>query len=209
MKPIRFTILAVMALILTACGTTKVVETWESDTAVAEAPNRMAVLVVWPEHIQRLAVERDMVAHLRDKGVNAVASSEIPGMRDKLTPESVEIALRNVNVDGLLLVYLIGGGGGGTYERADYWAQYAGSGFSGYGWYNPYYAGYYDVYVIREGPGYAEKTTQVFMETSYIDVRRLERVWSMVTRSKDVEYQDVAARLGDRVVSQMKSSGQM
>lgn len=209
MNPIRSAILAIMALALSACGTTKVMETWESDTAVTEEPERMAVLVVWPEQLQRLAVERDMVAQLRDKGVNAVESSEIPGMLGQLTRESVEVALRNAHVDGLVLVFLIGGGGGDSYERSDYWLQHVGGGVSYGGWYNPYYAGYYDVYVVREGPGFEEKTTQVFLETTYVDVRRLERVWSIITRSKDIEYQDLAARLTDRVISQMKSSGQM
>jgi len=193
---------------LSACGATKVMETWESDTITPERPEKLAVLVVWPDQLQRLSVERDMVAQLRDSGANAVESAEIPGMRGQLTRETVEVALRNANVDGLVVVFLIGGGGGDTYERSDYWLQHAGTGFGG-GWYNPYYGGSYDVYVVREGPGYAEQTTELLLETSYIDVRKLERVWSMVTKSKDVEYQDVASRLADRIESQMKRSGQL
>jgi len=209
MTMIRVALLVLAAGALYACGTTKVLETWESDSAVREEPQRLAVLVVWPDQLQRLAVERDMAAQLRDKGANAVESSGIPGMRGQLTPETVEVALRNANVDGLILVFLIGGGGGDSYERADYWMQHVGSGMVGYGWYNPYYAGFYDVYVVREGPGFEEKTTQIFLETTYVDVRRLERVWSIITRSKDIEYQDVAARLTDRVVSEMKKSDQL
>jgi hypothetical protein len=138
-----------------------------------------------------------------------VESSELPGMRGELTRENVAAALRNANADAAVIIFVVGGGGGDSYEREDYWAQYAGTGYSGYGWYSPYYAGYYDVYVVREGPGYAEKTTQLFLEASYVDVARLERVWSLVTRSKDVEYQDVTEKLSERVISQMKKAGQI
>lgn len=79
----------------------------------------------------------------------------------------------------------IGGGGGASYERADYWLQNIGTGVGG--WYSPYF---YDVYTVREGPGWAERTTELTLETVYVDVRRVERVWSMVTQSEDIEYQD-------------------
>lgn len=191
-------------LLLAGCGTTKVVDTWQSDTATPERPDKLAVLVVWPDQLQRLSVERDMVRQLRGKGLNAVESVEIPGMRGELTAENAEIALRNADVDAVLIVFIVGAGGGGSYERADYWTQYVGSGM--YGWYAPHF---YDVYTVREGPGYAEQTTMMTLETTYIDVRRIERVWSFVTQSEDIEYQDVAARLTDRVISQLRKSGQL
>lgn len=201
--------LALLALSLSACGTTKVMETWESDAIAPEKPEKVAVLAVWPDELQRLVIERDMVAQMRKSGANAVESAELAGMRGELNPETVAAALRNANVDAAVIVFVVGGGGGNTYERTPYWAEHVGSYMApGYGWYAPYYGGYYDVYVVRQGPGYAEKTTEVFLETTYVDVRRLERVWSIVTRSKDVEYQDVASKLTDRVVSQMKKSGQ-
>ena len=108
---------AALALVLAACGTTTVVDTWESTSFTGEKPEKLAVLVVWPQAIERLAIERDMVAQLRDRGLNAVESVEIPGMRGELTAENAEIALRNANVDGLLVVFIIGSGGGGTHER--------------------------------------------------------------------------------------------
>lgn len=201
--------LAVLAaLALAACGTTKVMETWDSDTVEPRKPEKVAVLAVWPDELQRLVIERDMVAKMRASGANAVESSELPGMRGELTREKVASALRAANADAAVIVFVIGGGGGDSYERSDYWAQYVGSGV-GYGWYSPYYASYYDVYVVREGPGYAEQTTQLFLEASYIDVARLERVWSIVTRSKDVEYQDVTAKITERVISQMKKHDQL
>lgn len=209
MNSMRISILLAAVLALTACGTTKVLDTWESDSLAPEEPEKLAVLVAWPDELERLVIEKDMVAKLRKSGANAVSSAEIHGMRGELTPSSVEVALRNANVDGLVIVFVVGGGGGDTYQRSDYWAQQVGSGVSGYGWYSPYYYNYYDVYVVREGPGYAEKTTQIFLETTYIDIRKLDRVWSLITQTKDVEYQDVASNVTDRVISQMKHSGQL
>jgi hypothetical protein len=201
---LRGLLFAAVALTLSACGTTKVVDTWQSDTIEPEAPDKAAVLVMWPDDLQRLVIERDMVANLRDAGVNAVESAELPGMRGEMTRENVEKALRNANADGLIVVFIIGGGAGAGYERADYWLQNVGTGVGG--WYSPYF---YDVYTVREGPGWEDRTTEVMMETLYVDVRRIERVWSIVTESKDLEYQDVAARLSDRIVKQMKRADQI
>mgnify|MGYP001812975052 FL=1 len=201
---LRGLLLAAAVLTLSACGTTKVVDTWQSDTLEPEAPEKAAVLVMWPDDLQRLVIERDMVANLRDAGVNAVESAELPGMRGEMTRENVEKALRNANADGLIVVFIIGGGASAGYERADYWLQNVGTGVGG--WYSPYF---YDVYTVREGPGWEDRTTEVMMETLYVDVRRIERVWSIVTESKDIEYQDVAARLSGRIVKQMKRSDQI
>ncbi len=201
---LRGLLLAAAALILSACGTTKVVDTWQSDTIEPEAPEKVAVLVAWPDDLQRLVIERDIVAQLRDAGANAVESAELPGMRGQLTRENVEKSLRNANADGLIVVFIIGGGASAGYERADYWLQNIGTGVGG--WYRPHF---YDVYTVREGPGWEDRTTELMLETLYVDVRRIERVWSMVTQSKDIEYQDVAARLSDRIVKQMKRSDQI
>lgn len=192
-------------VLMSACGTTKVVDRWQSDVVEPVEPEKVAVLAVWPEQLQRLVIERDVVAKLRKKGANAVESSELVGMRGELTREKVEVALRNANVDAVIIVFIIGGGQGESYERADYWIQYVGSG-AGYGWYYPHY---YDVYTVREGPGYAEKTTELRLETTYVDVTRIERVWSIVTESKDLEYQDVAGKVADHVISQMRRAGQL
>ncbi|MEE4175139.1 MAG: hypothetical protein V2I57_12885 [Xanthomonadales bacterium] len=203
-RNLRGLLLAAAALTLSACGTTKVVDTWQSETIEPEAPEKVAVLVAWPDDLQRLVIERDIVAKLRDAGANAVESAELPGMRGQLTRENVEKALRNGNADGLIVVFIIGGGASAGYERADYWLQNVGTGVGG--WYSPYF---YDVYTVREGPGWEDRTTELMLETLYVDVRRIERVWSMVTQSEDIEYQDVAARLSDRIVKQMKRSDQI
>jgi hypothetical protein len=201
---VMFVAVLVLGVLLTACGTTKVVDTWQSPTASVEEPDKVAVLAAWPEQLQRLVIEKDLVARMRQSGVNAVESSELPGMRGELTRENVEMALRNANADGAVIVFVIGGGQGGSYERADYWVQNVGGGVGG--WYAPYF---YDVYTVREGPGFAEQTSQLMLETTYVDVRRVERVWSMVTESKDIEFQDLADKLGRRIVSQMKSADQL
>lgn len=211
MRNFSFRTLAVpfMALaLLTGCGTTKVMETWTSDEVTPVEPRRLAVLAAWPEDLQRRVIERDIVSGLRDDGINAVAASELPGMSSRLTRSEAEKALRNANVDAVVLIFVVGGGGGGRYVRSDYWMEYAGTGV-GYGWYHPYYADFYDVYVVREGPGYTESTTEIFLETSYVDVRQLSRVWSIVTKSDDIEYQDLAGKLAGKVSSQMKKHDQL
>ena len=60
--------LAPTLALLTACGTTKVVDRWQSDVVEPVEPEKVAVLAVWPEQMQRLVIERDVVAKLRKQG---------------------------------------------------------------------------------------------------------------------------------------------
>lgn len=195
--------LAALLLTLAGCGTTRVVSDWASDSIEPEKPEKLAVMVAWPEELQRLSWEHAMVERLRAAGANAVAAMEIPGLRAHVTPEVAEKALRNANADALLIVFLAGGGGA-TDENANDWSENAGSAV--YGWYAPYF---YDLYEVREGPGYSGQGAETLLETTFVDLRRVERVWSFVTRSGDSEYQDVVGQLTDRVVRRMQRSGQL
>lgn len=194
----------VLAL-LAACGTTSVVQNWESEKLEGSRPDKLAVIVMLPDALQRQETERAMVEVLRKSGSNAVMSSAIPGMRGKLTREKAEPALKQAGVDGVVVVFLTGGGGGATYERADYWLENVGTAVY-YDWFSPRFA---EVYAVREGPGYSQTTSQVFVESTYVNVTAGEPVWSFVTKSTDIEYRDTAKDISGRIVSQMRRSGQL
>lgn len=208
---IRITLrtLAVIAaiLLLTACNkSTKVISEWDAGRDSTGDRERVAVVAMLPEALQRLMAEQEIVEVLRKAGGNALVSSDIPGMAGRLTRVSAEPALKAASVDALVVVFLVNAGKGEKLERADYYTEQVDSGFydRGYGWFNPVYT---DVRTVREGTGYYDQKRFLYVETTYFDLVEDRARWSMITRSKDLEYNDTAHSVAKKIVSKMKSTG--
>ncbi len=210
MMPKQFrTLLAALALLLLAgCATTSVVDQWKAEGATVRKPNRIAVIVVLPDALMRQAVEMDLVDMMNKKGANAVAASKLPGLsggfRGEIDTLKAEEALKQSNVDGVVVLFYSGAMVVDEYERSDYWMQHVGSGFSGYGWGR---SSFTNVYTVRQGPGYADKNMAHYVESTYIDVANKKPVWRIVTKSSDIEYSDTARDIGSKIISQMTGAG--
>jgi len=204
---LRFFTAIVVVLLLSACNkSTKVISEWDAGSNGTNNRERVAVVAMLPEALQRLTAEQEIVEVLRKAGGNALVSSDIPGLSGRLTRASAEPALRAASVDALLVMFLTDAGKGEKLERADYYAAQVDSGFysDGYGWFTPVYT---DVYTIREGSGYYDQERFIYVETTYFDLVEDRAKWSMITRSKDLEYNDTAHSVAKRIVSKMKSTG--
>ena len=201
--------LAVMAvlLLLSACNkSTKVISEWDAGRDNIDKRERVAVVAMMPEALQRLTVEQEIVRVMRKSGRNALVSSDIPGLSGHLTRETAEPALKAASVDAIIVVFITGGGKGERLERADYYAVMVGSGFygGGYGWFAPTYG---NVYTVVEGAGFYDQQNFAYVETTYFDIVEDRAKWSMITRSKDLEYNDTAKSIAKKIVSKMKSTG--
>lgn len=190
-------------LLLGACNkSTKVISEWDAGRDEVNDRERVAVVAMLPEALQRLMAEQEIVNVLRKAGSNALVSSDIPGLSGRLIRASAEPALRAASVDALVVVFLTNAGKGEKLERADYYAAQVDSGFygGGYGWFTP-------VYTIHEGSGYYDQERFLYVETTYFDLVEDRAKWSMITRSKDLEYNDTAHSVAKKIVSKMKSTG--
>jgi hypothetical protein len=201
--------LAVMAAILLLSGcnkSTKVISEWDAGRENIDKRERVAVVAMMPEALQRLTIEQEIVRVMRKSGRNALVSSDIPGLSGRLTRETAEPALKAASVDAIIVVFITSGGKGERLERADYYAVQVGSGFygGGYGWFSPVYT---NVYTVREGAGFYDQENFVYVETTYFDIVDDRSKWSMITRSKDLEYNDTANSVAKKIVSKMKSTG--
>ncbi|MCW8927068.1 MAG: hypothetical protein OQJ84_12480 [Xanthomonadales bacterium] len=197
----------VVVLLLSACNkSTKVISEWDAGGNSTDNRERVAVVAMLPEALQRLTAEQEIVEVLRKAGGNALVSSDIPGLSGRLTRATAEPALRAASVDALVVMFLTNAGKGEKLERADYYAVQVDSGFyrGGYGWFTPVYT---DVYTIREGSGYYDQERYIYVETTYFDLVEDRAKWSMITRSKDLEYNDTAHSVAKKIVSKMKSTG--
>lgn len=200
--------LAVMAvlLLLSACQTTKVISEWDAGRDAIDKRERIAVVAMMPESLQRLSVEQEIVRVLRESGRNALVSSDIPGLSGRLTRETAEPPLKAASVDAIIVVFMTGGGKGERLERADYYTDQVGSGFfgSGYGWFAPTYA---NAYSVVEGAGFYDQQNYIYVETTYFDIVEDRAKWSMITRSKDLDNNDTVKDVSEKIVSQMKATG--
>jgi hypothetical protein len=198
-------VLAVLVL-LSACQSTKVISKWDAGRDNIDKRERIAVVAMMPESLQRLTVEQEMVKVMRKSGRNALISSDIPGLSGRLTRETAEPALKAASVDAIVVVFMTGGGQGERLERADYYAQLVGSGFygGGYGWFGPSYG---NVYTVVEGAGFYEQQNFLYVETTYFDITDDRAKWSMITRSKDLDHNDIAKDVSKKIVTMMKSTG--
>jgi hypothetical protein len=200
--------LAVIAvlLLMSGCKTTKVISEWDAGRDNIDKRERIAVVAMMPESLQRLVIEQEIVRVMRKSGRSALVSSDVPGLSGRLTREIAEPALRAASVDALIVVFLTSGGKGERLERADYYTQMVGSGFygGGYGYFTP---GFTNVYTVREGAGFYDQENFVYVETTYFDLVEDRAKWSMITRSKDLDNNDTAKDVSKKIVSKLKSTG--
>jgi hypothetical protein len=207
---IRFSLraVAVMAvlLLMSGCQSTKVISEWSADRDDIDKRDRIAVVAMMPESLQRLTVEQEIVRVLRDAGRNALVSSDIPGLSGRLTRETGEPALRAASVDAVIVVFMTSGGKGERLERSDYYAVLVDSGFysTGYGWFTPQFT---NVYTVVEGSGFYDQKNFVYVETTYFDIVDDHAKWSMITRSEDLDHNDTAKDISKKIVKQMKATG--
>ncbi len=200
--------LLLAALLLAGCGAvhTKTVDSWKTDQPVTHKPTKVAVITVLPDDLMREATEVDVAKILQDKGVPAVASSRLPGMgggiRGEIDAKAAAELLRSNDVDGVVVMFYAGGGERDHYVRADYWAEYVGTGV-GYNWAQPYFV---DVYTIHQGADIVNFQVNAYVESSYYDLVTKQPVWRIVTEIKDVEHTDAARDLAKKIASEMRSA---
>lgn len=194
-------------MLLSGCNKSiKVISEWDAGRDSIDNRERIAVVAMMPESLQRLTVEQEVVRVMRKSGRNALVSSDIPGLSGRLTREIAEPALRAASVDAIVVIFITSGGKGERLERADYYAVQVDSGFygTGYGWFAPTYA---NVYTVVEGSGFYDQEDFLYAETTYFDIVDDRAKWSMITRSKNLEYNDTAKSVAERIVSKMRSTG--
>lgn len=199
-----------MALLLSGCAQTSVVDNWKTDQPVTHKPDKVAVVVVLPDALTRKAVEIDIAKILAKKGTPAVPASNLPGMsggiRGEIDSDVAAEILRSAGVDGVVVLFYSGGANSEGYVRSDYWAQHVGT-VAGGGWGRPYMTGFTEVYTIRQGPGWADYRMSALVESSYYDLETEKPVWRIVTETKDTEHSDAASDIAGKIASEMRSSG--
>ena len=204
----RFSLLRLAAplcaiAILTSCAGTKVVNQWQTDAGPISPASKLAVIVMMPEELLRQSVEQAVADKINAAGGNAVVSSNISGMRGKLSREKAEPALKAAGVDAAVVVFLTSATKGEKLVRSDYYLKHEGTGMT-YDWFAPQFV---EVYSVQQGAGYYDQTRQLFLESTYYALPSVEARWTIVTESGNLERQDIANAITGKIISQMKRDG--
>lgn len=168
----------VLALALTGCGTSAVIEkTWRDPNATVDMSslNKVLVVALLKNDTYRHSAEDEMVSLLKGKGVASynyltkdVKEAQEPAMREKL---------KNEGFDGIVTLRLADVAKDVQYVPGTYstYPPYYGRFWSYYWW---SYRSFYE-------PGYYETTKTYTVEVNVYSLKRDKLIWSGVTKSVD------------------------
>lgn len=218
---IRFSLLFIVAGMISACSSTRLTSSWLKEGYTAQKYNKILVFAVTSKVSNRAIVETAMADELKKAGVNAVSSIYIFPLSQNVTPEQLKAMpkeelvqkLKDNGVDGLLILSLLDKKEEQVYVQGATYTQPTTVYHPGYyNHYYPYYNNYYNyystVYTTVTTPGYYENQTSLFLESNFYNVNNDEGlVWS--AQSTAVDPSSVGQGAADwavEVVSGMKIS---
>lgn len=202
----RRTLLVIAAsLLLGSCSSATVMTDWRAPQDEISKRERVAVVALMPEALQRLTVEQEIVKVLRKRGRKALVSSDIPGLTGHLTRARAAPALKAASVDALIVVNLTTGGKGKDIKDLDYYKKVVDPSFydHGYDWFVPQFA---NVVTVKENKNHYSQQSYMYAEVNYFDLVNDRAEWSMVTRLKKLDYGDIAKKIGEEIDSRIKST---
>jgi hypothetical protein len=156
--------IAIVAMVV-GCTTAKPVAEWRDDSYQGGPFNNVLIIGVSGQEAIRRTFEKTFVNRLREEQVNAVAGFEATLGEARPTKDSIKAAIKEKNIDAVLVTHLIG-----VDEKQIYHPPtYSGSVYGYYGFVRGYA---YD-------PGYVSQQKTVKLETNLYDASSETLVWSM------------------------------
>lgn len=160
-------LIVVGTVLLAACAstTTKVMGSWK-DNQYAKKVTKVLVISLAEEPPVRQTAESIVTAKLRERGVDAVASSTLMPMDDKIDRESVKAAIAGKGFDSVLVTRLLGVDLNTGYVPPD--------------------SRIYNLTVNVE-PGYTAHRPVVSIQINLYNTAQEQLVWSMTTQSSNYD----------------------
>jgi hypothetical protein len=177
----RLLLLCCGVLLLSACATTKVVETWHDDSTHPTF-NNVLVVAVNDYAPYRTLMEQEIMYHIRAAGISANAAVDVLSTTDAIDKAAAELAVKKTGADSVILVRIVGSE---TEEDIVPPSAYVQARYVG-GWFR-YYT--YSVAVVPLG-GYTAEYRTAKVETTVFDTATGERVWSALTKTTEIRPSD-------------------
>lgn len=163
---INYAVLALAALLLGACATTRPVHEWRSPGFSATIDS-VLVIAAFERSTQRRIYEDLFADTLAGRGVTATPGYALMTSSLELSRETVEAAIRGRDIDAVLVTRLLGVDEVETYHPPTTRVYYS-----------SYYS-YYEHALTEVSPGYYRRYKLLTIETTLYDSASGELVWSM------------------------------
>lgn len=171
--------LSLCLLLLSSCSASKLLSTWESDTAAQFNTTKILVIGVAKEETKRRIYEDTFTDSLLAMKVDAVASYTASKVAIEPTEEHLREIIKKSGCDSVLITHMV------RASEKDYYQPHSRiigtNNLGSYGLYGYYPFIYRSVY---SGGSYVS-TTKVVLETTLYDVITEKRVWSARSESID------------------------
>lgn len=198
----NFLLLFGSVLLITACATTEVLDTWKDDSQT-EKFTTFFVLGVIKEPAYRNLLENKLVNFLKNAGVNAYPAHMFFPEADFIDEAAAAATIKEKNVDGVLVVRLVDTKNeivytpGTTYIESDYGGRY------NRGWYGYYGGGYR----VVSTPGYTTQYNISTVESTIFNTNTEKRIWSTLTQTSETSIPAAIDSYIQAIGNPLRSSG--
>lgn len=187
-------ILAVMAVAISSCANTSMIESWK-DAEVARSYKHPMIIGISDSQQTRRIYEKYFVAELKKKKISATPSYELINSKQKMNRETVVAAIKGTEIDAVLVSYLISADVEIKHRDSPLGATYSGSA-----------EGSQISATIVSSRGRSRSEEVFVLKTDLYDVQSKTMVWSVQSKtvgpeSIDEVVTDVTALLIERMFS--------
>jgi len=199
---VRWTALA-MLLGLSGCSSTQLVTRWNDADYRGQPLQKILVVAILKNDLQRRNVEEEFVKQLEKKGVQGIPGYRlVPDLKLVDDKQRLKRLITEAGADSILIARLKGVDKEKTYVPPR--TEFVPAMGMGYGYYGYYHVSYQAVYQ----PGYTRVDTVVSLETKLFASVDERLLWAGETRSFNPDSaSSVARELADVVVKDIANSG--
>lgn len=176
----RFLLLCYSVLLLTACSTTEVVNTWKDDSQDQKFTN-VLVVAVSKVPAYRSLIEQELVGIIKKSGADAKSAADILPNVDLIDEAAASATIKESGADGVMVVRLVDTKKEQVYTPGTTYVQGGYGGRYNRGWYGYYGSGYR----VMSTPGYSTEYSVSTVETAFFDIATNRRVWSTITATTE------------------------
>lgn len=191
--------------VVSGCSSTKLVDSWSDPKSVEKPLERILILGIMRDDMQRRVYEDVFVKRLSKSGVVGIAGYTVmPNRDDYDEKDEIKAAVKKTQVDAALIARLVAVEKEEQYVPPTY--RHTPSLGYGYGLYDYYGMSYQMAYE----PGYTVTNTIVRLETTVFATTTEKMIWAGATRSSNPSStKSLVNSNADLIVADMKKSGLM
>ena len=175
LKSATFIILA--SLFFFSCATTKITETWKDHRYRGAPFSDLFVIGVAKEENTRRSFENKFVKKLQAAGVQAVASSSVMELDQKIEKAAILAAIEKLDIDAVLVTRLV------SLKEEEVRSPPAGDYGSPDDYHGRYYSDYNIAYDYAHRPAQYTTSVRVGLETKLYDVKTEKMTWAATSKT--------------------------